>query len=193
MKVFIILSSIFAIAVANAYYGGGGSEHGGYGHAVVLPTVKVIQSHPVNTGHSSSYRQQDSWGNYKFGYNEQHHDGGSTRDETGDAWGNKEGSYSLNVGDGRHRIVKYVADGHGFRAQIKTNEPGIVAKSPADVSISTAHGHSYAPVGHKVVTPVHYASSYAAPAYASHGYAGNGGGYAGHGWAAPSYGYGSHY
>jgi len=147
MKVFIVLSAVIALAVATGYHGYGHNEGHGYGHAVVLPT-KSIHVAPVHTGYSNSYRQQDSWGNYKFGYNEQHHDGGSSRDESGDSWGNKVGSYSLNVGDGRKRVVKYVADGHGFRASIQTNEPGIVAKAPADVSIVTPHGHGYGSDNH---------------------------------------------
>lgn len=174
MKVFIVLSAVLALACATGYYGGGGDSHG-YGHAVVLP-VKSVHTSPVHTGYSNSYRQQDSWGNYKFGYNEQHHDGGSSRDESGDSWGNKVGSYSLNVGDGRKRVVKYVADGHGFRASIQTNEPGIVAKAPADVSISTPHGDAHYPQK-EVITHVGgysqglaHGPSYHAPIYSHGGY-----------------------
>lgn len=46
------------------------------------------------------------------------------RKEHGDGWGNKKGSYGLHDKDGRMRVVHYVADKHGFRAVIKTNEPG---------------------------------------------------------------------
>jgi len=133
MKVFIVLFALFACALAS----------GLGGHYEAAPIVSKVLN--VNTGHSNQYRSQDGWGNYKFGYDEQHHDswgsGGSSRHETGDAWGNKEGSYSLNVGDGRQRVVKYVADGAGFRASIKTNEPGIVSSAPAAVDINTPHGH----------------------------------------------------
>lgn len=38
--------------------------------------------------------------------------------------GNKVGSYSLADIDGRARRVDYVADKMGFRAAVKTNEPG---------------------------------------------------------------------
>jgi len=73
----------------------------------------------------------------------------------------------LNVGDGRKRVVKYVADGHGFRASIQTNEPGIVAKAPADASISTPYGTALAPVVAKYAEPyLAAAPAYAAPAYA---------------------------
>ena len=61
----------------------------------------------------------------------------------------------MNVGDGRQRTVKYTADGSGFRASIKTNEPGIVASNPADVNINTPHGYGYqAPVAQVYTTHV---------------------------------------
>lgn len=144
MKVFIVLFSVFvACVLANGYGGESYSNH----YAPIVTQTKYI-----NSGNSWQYRKQDGWGNYAFGYDEQHHDawgsGGSSRDEKGDSWGNKEGSYSLNVGDGRQRVVKYVADGAGFRASIKTNEPGIVASNPADANINTPHGQSYQAVSH---------------------------------------------
>ena len=189
---------MFAFALANGYLGdyGQGYHTQSYSHA--YPTLHAPAKHvytaPVNTGHSTQYRKQDSYGNYAFGYDAQSWDGGHSQNEKGDAWGNKEGTYSLNVGDGRQRVVKYVADGHGFRASIKTNEPGIVAKAPAAVSISTPHGHSAVPAPHGYeshsyghAAPIAYAASYAAPAYghAAPAY--------GHGYAGQALGYGSHY
>lgn len=61
-------------------------------------------------GESQQYRSQDAAGNYKFGYDNAWTDGawGSgahSRHEVGDGWGNKEGSYSLAIGDGRVRKV----------------------------------------------------------------------------------------
>lgn len=104
MKVFIVLSSLFAVCLANGY--------GDYGHgltyAAAYPAVAKVQAY--NTGSSTQSRKQDSWGNYAFSYDEQHATGGSSRAETGDSYGNKEGSYSLNVGDGRKRVVKYVLE-----------------------------------------------------------------------------------
>ena len=115
----------------------------------------------------------------------------SIRSIAGDSWGNKEGSYTLRVGDGRERVVKYgpilfrsslwlvwsslltnssirliryTADGSGFRASIKTNEPGIVASNPAAVNINTAGGYSSG-------------YSHQAPVYTTHvgGYSSQGG------------------
>lgn len=42
--------------------------------------------------------------------------------------GNKIGSYGLRIGDGRVRVVNYVADQNGFRADVLSNEPGIAPK-----------------------------------------------------------------
>jgi len=39
---------------------------------------------------------------------------------------------------GLSRIVDYVADDAGYRAAIRTNEPGTANANPADVSISSS-------------------------------------------------------
>lgn len=84
----------------------------------------------------SSYNQ--SLGNYAFGYNEDHATGGTFRRETGSP-GMAHGSYGLRTIDGRVRVVNYVADGHGFRANIQTNEPGVDPdQDPASVLINKA-------------------------------------------------------
>lgn len=67
-------------------------------------------------------------GEYSFGYNEDHTSGGSFRRETSDRLGNKVGSYGLRIGDGRVRVVNYVADHNGFRADVLSNEPGMAQK-----------------------------------------------------------------
>jgi len=90
----------------------------------------------VSTGASSQFRSQDNLGNYAFGYNEDHATGGTFRRETGDAHGVKVGSYGLRDADGRLRIVNYVADALGFRANIQTNEPGVEPKDPAATLIN---------------------------------------------------------
>ncbi|EEC11062.1 cuticular protein, putative [Ixodes scapularis] len=88
------------------------------------------------SGTSTQHRNQDVHGNYDFGYEEKHTSGGSFRQESGDAYGRKYGSYGLTDADGRVRIVKYVADEHGFRATITTNEPGTAPSTPAGVAIN---------------------------------------------------------
>lgn len=61
-----------------------------------------------------------------------------SRKETSDESGAVRGSYSYLDADGLFRTVEYVADKDGFRANIKTNEPGLNGKeeaSPAGVTI----------------------------------------------------------
>ncbi|GIY71474.1 hypothetical protein CEXT_14101 [Caerostris extrusa] len=92
----------------------------------------------VNTGVSTSSRQQDAFGNYAFGYGIKDGLGATnSRSEVGDGYGNKKGSYTIADIDGRARRVDYVADGHGFRATVKTNEPGTAASAPAAALIAS--------------------------------------------------------
>ncbi|XP_055934213.1 cuticle protein 14-like [Argiope bruennichi] len=108
-------------------------------------------TYTIPTGDSSHYNSADNLGNYNFGYDESHVAGGSFRKESGDAYGNKYGSYGLTEADGRTRLVSYVADAAGFRADIKTNEPGVESKDPAATTINKAfYSSSYvAPVAPK--------------------------------------------
>ncbi|XP_023229189.1 cuticle protein 10.9-like [Centruroides sculpturatus] len=60
--------------------------------------------------------------------------GGSlSQSESGDAAGRKVGRYEFEVEDGRKRVVEYEADENGFRAVVKSNEPGFSEDNPADV------------------------------------------------------------
>ncbi|KAL3222511.1 hypothetical protein MRX96_004968 [Rhipicephalus microplus] len=120
----VILLALVAVARAGLV---------GHGHAAVA--VAAVPE----AGHSSQHRSQDVHGNYNFGYKEAHTSGSSFRQEAGDAWGNKVGSYGLTDADGRVRVVKYVADGHGFRAHIATNEPGTAASHPAAAAYNAHH------------------------------------------------------
>jgi hypothetical protein len=137
-----------------------GYAYGGYVAGLAGPAIGV-----VNTGSSAQFRSQDNIGNYAFGYNEDHATGGTFRRESG-APGVQVGSYGLRDIDGRVRVVNYVADAGGFRANIQTNEPGVEPKDPAAVLINKAAAIvAAAPVAAPVV-----AHAYAAPAIA-HSYA----------------------
>lgn len=92
----------------------------------------------VPTGTSTQFRSQDNIGNFNFGYNEDHATGGTFRREQGDALGGRVGSYGLRDVDGRTRIVNYVADAAGFRANIQTNEPGVEPKDSAAALVNKA-------------------------------------------------------
>lgn len=50
------------------------------------------------------------------------------------------GSYGYRDSNGLYREVSYVADKNGFRANVKSNEPGIAGtKDPASVKLDTYH------------------------------------------------------
>ncbi|XP_076322172.1 uncharacterized protein LOC143231535 [Tachypleus tridentatus] len=134
---------------------------------------------PYNTG----YDIQNEYGDRQW------------QQEQGDEYGNKQGSYGYRDAYGISRQVDYVADKGGYRANIKTNEPGTANQNPADVNIYSdaapvkydAHPYGYA-------RPAAYA--YARPAY---GFARRGYGYArpvykyakpAYGYVRPAYGYG---
>ncbi|GIX80993.1 hypothetical protein CDAR_545311 [Caerostris darwini] len=112
----------------------------------------ILNTHLINTGVSASSRQQDAHGNYAFGYQIKDKLGATnSRSEVGDGYGNKKGSYTLNDIDGRARRVDYVADGHGFRATVKTNEPGTAASAPAAALIASPYAGPVAPVVNHIV------------------------------------------
>ncbi|KAH8020687.1 hypothetical protein HPB51_002636 [Rhipicephalus microplus] len=75
---------------------------------------------------ASSQHQETmkSQGNYRFGYDVVHSSGSSFHKEESTN-GVKVGSYGLRDVDGRVRIVNYVADAQGFRADVQTNEPAV--------------------------------------------------------------------
>ncbi|GIX97329.1 hypothetical protein CEXT_500411 [Caerostris extrusa] len=114
--------------------------------ALAAVHASIIGGHLVNTGVSTSSRSQDAFGNYAFGYNIKDGLGATnSRSEVGDGYGNKKGSYTLADIDGRARRVDYVADGHGFRATVKTNEPGTAASAPAAALIASPYAGPVAP------------------------------------------------
>ncbi|GFY49605.1 cuticle protein 14 isoform b [Trichonephila inaurata madagascariensis] len=141
---------------------------------IAASQAAVLLHHPaaISTGGSTQYRSQDNYGNYNFGYDEGHLSGGTFRKEAGDAYGNVAGSYGLRDADGRIRIVNYVADAAGFRADIKTNEPGVEPKDPAHTAINKA-GVAIAPAAPAIAyaAPAAPALAYAAPAAPALAYA----------------------
>ncbi|XP_035214028.1 adult-specific rigid cuticular protein 15.7-like [Stegodyphus dumicola] len=107
---------------------------------VVAAVVAIAVAHYVPVVREIHHPQP-----YAFGYSVKDHHGEQHREESGDGHGVK-GSYGFTDARGIHRQVNYVADHAGFRAQIKTNEPGTANQDPAAVKvISSAHG-GYAPI-----------------------------------------------
>ncbi|CAN7948612.1 unnamed protein product, partial [Ixodes pacificus] len=81
------------------------------------------------------------FGRYNFGYNIVNGLGATnSRYESGSAYGPVVGSYTLADIDGRARRVEYVADKLGFRAVVKTNEPGTKTSLAAAAPYVSAKG-----------------------------------------------------
>ncbi|PRD30112.1 UNVERIFIED_CONTAM: Cuticle protein 16.8 [Trichonephila clavipes] len=96
---------------------------------------------------------------YQFGYDSNDEYGNTAyRKEAGDANGRVQGSYGYKDAQGIERIVEYVADENGYRAQVKTNEPGTESKSPADIEL-----YANPIVVNYVPQPQRYAAAPAAP------------------------------
>ncbi|GIY71344.1 uncharacterized protein CDAR_279441 [Caerostris darwini] len=72
---------------------------------------------------------------YKFGYSIKDKHGEQHRHESGNGAGAVVGSYGFTDNKGIGRQVNYVADKAGFRAQVKTNEPGTANQNPAAVQV----------------------------------------------------------
>ncbi|XP_015904727.1 cuticle protein 14-like [Parasteatoda tepidariorum] len=119
--------------------------------------VVTIAHPPLDHGHHAPHP-------YKFGYSIKDKHGEQHREESGTG-GHVTGSYGFTDDRGIHRQVNYVADHGGFRAQVKTNEPGTANQNPAAV-----HIHSSAPA---------YDHLYGGYGYGGYGNDGAGFGYAG--------------
>ena len=72
---------------------------------------------------------------YQFGFNAADEFGTQwTRQETADENGAVKGSYSYKDATGLFRTVEYLADDiNGFRANVRSNEPGLESSAPAGV------------------------------------------------------------
>ncbi|GIY38766.1 uncharacterized protein CEXT_272411 [Caerostris extrusa] len=110
---------------------------------IVLMSAVAYASHQ---GHHEHHHQPLQL--YKFGYEIKDHHGPQHRHEHGDGYGNVQGSYDFSDHRGIHRQVQYVADHHGFRAKVKTNEPGTANQDPAHVHIHSNTHHASHHDGH---------------------------------------------
>jgi len=75
---------------------------------------------------------------YSFNYLSESEDGGSSsHQESSDGSGRVTGSYTVNNLEGHTRVVEYIADEDGFRAVVKSNEPGTANQNSADVTVES--------------------------------------------------------
>ncbi|XP_054710232.1 cuticle protein 16.8-like [Uloborus diversus] len=105
---------------------------------ILIMFIAVIK---VTSGHFPEPYLHDSLP-YSFGYDIKDHHGEQFREESGHGHEGVKGSYGFTDDRGIHRLVHYVADHEGFRAHVKTNEPGTANEDPAAVHI-TSLAHPY--------------------------------------------------
>ncbi|KAF8791767.1 Cuticle protein 16.8 like protein [Argiope bruennichi] len=75
---------------------------------------------------------------YSFSYTSNTEDGGSSgHQENGDGAGRVTGSYTVTDLEGHNRVIEYIADENGFRATVRTNEPGTANLNSADVKMES--------------------------------------------------------
>nr|XP_042907324.1 cuticle protein 14-like isoform X2 [Parasteatoda tepidariorum] len=162
---------------------------------IILAAIAVVgfAQPPLDHGHHAPKP-------YKFGYSIKDKHGEQHREESGNGGHHVTGSYGFTDDRGIHRQVNYVADHGGFRAQVKTNEPGTANQNPAAVHIHSsapAHGHLYGGYGYGG-----YGSAGLGYAGLNNGYAGYSGlgngfgglvnGYGGYGIGNAGFGYGGY-
>ncbi|GFY45304.1 adult-specific rigid cuticular protein 15.7 [Trichonephila inaurata madagascariensis] len=83
---------------------------------------------------------------YSFNYLAEGDEGTSGHQETGDGAGNVQGSYTLTDQDGRRRVVEYTAGADGFKATVRTNEPGTDNSNPADAVFESTAPDARGPI-----------------------------------------------
>ncbi|XP_055935173.1 uncharacterized protein LOC129965365 [Argiope bruennichi] len=164
--------------------------------AILLSTISMV----IADGYLGHYAAAKP---YAFGYTVKDHHGEKHRQESGIGGQHVQGSYGFTDNRGIQRHVDYVADHGGFKASIKTNEPGTSNQDPAAVNIhSSAHpyygagygvhggyaGHAGSLVGKSYGGYGYEGYGYGGHGYGGHGYAGLG--YAGHGGDNGAYGLG---
>ncbi|CAM1154353.1 Uncharacterised protein g10991 [Pycnogonum litorale] len=109
----------------------GRRAYDGYGYGATAVDNVVAKPNKPATPYEMGYDIVDEYGN------------ANSRRESGDTAGNKFGSYSIALADGRKRIVEYKADHRGFRAIVKSNEPGTdQSQDAADVDNQSLDGYS---------------------------------------------------
>ncbi|OQR66166.1 hypothetical protein BIW11_14337 [Tropilaelaps mercedesae] len=126
------------------YQHGHHDHHSHHGHQAFHAHHHGHQAHQTHYDHRDhhGHHGHDEHGGhncyqrYKFGYKILDKYGNKqAREEEADEHNNRKGYYSFIDHNGLHRKVEYVADKHGFRATVITNEPGTAKQNPAHVKM----------------------------------------------------------
>merc|ERR1712181_212197 len=184
MKTFLCITALAATAsAAPQLLGHGIGGHGlvghgvGHGVAVAAPVVHAV-AHPVAhavhpVAHAVGFNDlaEVSPYTYQYGVNDDYSGAAFQQTESDDGTGVRDGSYSVNLPDGRIQHVNYHAnDATGYIAEVTYDG---TAAYPDIVGVGHAVAH---PVAHAVARPV----AVAHPVAVGHGIVG-GHGIGGHG------------
>merc|ERR1712060_173301 len=181
MKTFLCITALAATAsAAPQLLGHGIGGHGlvghgvGHGVAVAAPVVHAV-AHPVAHAVGFNDLAEVSPYTYQYGVNDDYSGAAFQQTESDDGTGVRDGSYSVNLPDGRIQHVNYHAnDIDGYVAEVTydgtASYPDVVGVGHGVVGHAVAH-----PVAHAVARPV----AVAHPVAVGHGVVGHG--IAGHG------------
>merc|ERR1711970_930465 len=182
MKTFLCITALAATAFAAPQLLGHGLGHGvvghgvGHGVAVAAPVVHAV-AHPVAhavhpVAHAVGFNDlaEVSPYTYQYGVNDDYSGAAFQQTESDDGTGVRDGSYSVNLPDGRIQHVNYHAnDATGYIAEVTYDG---TASYPDVVGVAHPVAHA---VAHAVARPV----AVAHPVAVGHGVVGHG--IAGHG------------
>ncbi|GBN20252.1 hypothetical protein AVEN_5085-1 [Araneus ventricosus] len=135
--------------LSSVNYGGGGTSsaslrggssvnYGGSSSFASSGVSGTTSSRGSVRGSYGGFHQNEAHKPYNFDYKSADEQGNTHyHREEADGSGAVRGSYGYTDVQGLYRVVDYIADANGFRASIRTNEPGTDGKeSPADVQMS---------------------------------------------------------
>merc|ERR550519_1567444 len=115
MKAFICASALLAVASANLNAVG----HHGVAHAVHAPVHHAVPAYHAPAHHAVAYDESPKPYAFEYGVADDYSKAAFNAAETGDDYGNVQGSYSVALPDGRTQHVKYTAGGYdGYVADV---------------------------------------------------------------------------
>lgn len=116
---------------------------------LIALTLTVASIQHISCGHTPpSEPYSYNYDPYSYGYDvEDNYGNKQWKQERSSHPHEVHGSYGYRDMNGVYREVTYVADKNGFRANIKTNEPGVkVTRDPANVNIDSFYSPPAPPV-----------------------------------------------
>lgn len=151
----IVISCTVAAVLGSIYHGNEVGHHRlvpnkptQHTESLTLKSATIIKGHHHPTavhegahydhehGDHNNHEDHNCYQRYQFGYKILDKYGNKqAREEEADEYNSRKGYYSFIDHNGLQRKVEYVADKHGFRATVITNEPGTAKQHSANVNM----------------------------------------------------------